>query len=126
MRIQYAVALVVAIGLAFGAIASRGLAAQGKRTVYVVIVIDEVTDAEGFEALVKRGPSSIVEVKDADGRYLARTENITALDGTAPKAFAVVAFDSVEKAKGYYENMKQTTAMRMKATKSRSFIVEGL
>ena len=126
MRIQYAVALVVAIGLGLGAIASRGLAAQGKRTVYVVIDVNEITDADGFKALVKMGPSSIVEVKDEDGRYLARTENITALDGTAPKAFAIIAFDSVEKAKAYYDNMKQTTAMRIKATKSRSFIVEGL
>ena len=126
MRIQYAVALVVAIGLGLGAIASRGLAAQGKRTVYVVIDVNEITDADGFKALVKMGPSSIVEVKDEDGRYLARTENITALDGTAPKAFAIIAFDSVEKVKAYYDNMKQTTAMRIKATKSRSFIVEGL
>jgi uncharacterized protein (DUF1330 family) len=126
VRIQYAVALVVAIGLGLGPIASRGLAAQGKRTVYVVIDVNEITDADGFKALVKMGPSSIVEVKDEDGRYLARTENITALDGTAPKAFAIIAFDSVEKAKAYYDNMKQTTAMRIKATKSRSFIVEGL
>jgi uncharacterized protein (DUF1330 family) len=126
VRIQYAVALVIAIGLGLGAIASRGLAAQDKRTVYVVIDVNEITDADGFKALLKMGPSGIVEVKYADGRYLARTENITALDGTAPKAFAIIAFDSVEKAKAYYDNMKQTTAMRLKATKSRSFIVEGL
>jgi len=126
VRIQYAKALVIAFGLGLGAIASRGLAAQDKRTVYVVTDVNEITDADGFKALVKMGPSSIVEVKYADGRYLARTENITALDGTAPKAFAIIAFDSVAKAKAYYDNMKQTTAMRMKATKSRSFIVEGL
>ena len=126
MRIQYAVALAIAIGLGLGAIASRGLAAQNKRTVYVVIDVNEITDADGFKALVKMGPASIVEVKAADGRYLARTENIIALDGTAPKAFAIIAFDSVEKAKAYSDNMKETTAMRIKATKSRSFIVEGL
>ena len=126
MRIQYAVALAVAIGLGLGAIASRGLAAQAKRTVYVVVDVNEVTDADAFKALLKMGPAAIVEVKNSDGRYLARTENITALDGTAPKAFAIIAFDSVEKAKAYYDNMKDTTAMRIKATKSRSFIVEGL
>jgi uncharacterized protein (DUF1330 family) len=126
VRIKYAVALVVAIGLGLGPIASRGLAAQDKRTVYVVIDVNEITDADGFKALVKMGPANIVDVKDADGRYLARTENITALDGTAPKGFAIIAFDSVEKAKAYYDNMKATTAMRIKATKSRSFMVEGL
>ena len=126
MKIQYAVALVVAIGLGLGAIASRGLALQSKPPVFVVVDVNEITDADGFKALVKMGPSSVVEVKDEDGRYLARTENITALDGTAPKAFAIIAFDSAEKAKAYYDNMKQTTAMRIKTTKSRSFIVEGL
>ena len=85
MRIQYAVALAVAIGLGLGAIASQGLAAQAKRTVYVVVDVNEITDADGFKALLKMGPAAIVEVKDADGRYLARTENITALDGTARK-----------------------------------------
>ena len=65
MRIQYAAALAIAIGLELGAIASRGLAAQNKRTVYVVIDVNEITDADGFKALVKMGPSSIVEVKAA-------------------------------------------------------------
>jgi uncharacterized protein (DUF1330 family) len=91
-----------------------------------VIDVNEITDADGFKALVKMGPSSIVEVKAADGRYLAHTENIIALDGTAPKAVAIIAFDSVEKAKAYYDNMRDTTAMRIKVTRSRSFILDGL
>ena len=61
MRIQYAVALVIAIGLGLGAIASRGLAAQDKKPVYVVIDVNEITDADGFKALEKTGPSSIVD-----------------------------------------------------------------
>jgi uncharacterized protein (DUF1330 family) len=35
------------------------------------------------------------------GRYITRTENITALDGTPPKRFVVIQFDSVEKAKAW-------------------------
>jgi uncharacterized protein (DUF1330 family) len=50
---------------------------------------------------------------------------VTALDGTAPKFFVIIAFDNVEKAKAYSDNMKKTPAMRIKTTKSRSFIVEG-
>jgi len=126
MRTRFAVVLVVAIGLGLGAIASRGLAAQAKPPVFVVVDVNEITDADGFKALLKTGPANIVEVKGEDGRYLARTDNITALDGIAPKAIAIIAFDSVEKAKAYYDNMKSTTAKRIKATKSRAFIVEGL
>jgi uncharacterized protein (DUF1330 family) len=125
MKIQYAVALVFATGLGLGAVAIRGLHAQTKPPVYVVMEINEITDADGFKALLKTDPSSVVEAKDSDGRYLARTENVTALDGTAPKFFVIIAFDNVEKAKAYSDNMKKTTAMRIKTTKSRSFIVEG-
>ncbi|MFZ0354147.1 MAG: DUF1330 domain-containing protein [Pseudolabrys sp.] len=125
MRIQYAVALVVATGLGLGAVAIRGLHAQTKPPVYVVMEINEITDADGFKALLKTDPSSVVEAKDSDGRYLARTENVTALDGTAPKFFVIIAFDNLEKAKAYSDNMKETSAMRIKTTKSRSFVVEG-
>lgn len=74
MKIQYALALAVATGLGLGAIAIRGLHAQAKPPVYIVIEINEITDADGFKAFLKMDPSSIVEVKDVDGRYLARTE----------------------------------------------------
>jgi uncharacterized protein (DUF1330 family) len=67
----------------------------------------------------------VVEAKVLDGRYLACTDNITALDGTAPKFFVIIAFDNVEKAKAYSDSMRETTAMRIKTTKSRSFLVES-
>ena len=53
MRIQYAVALVVATGLGLGAVAIRGVHAQTKPQVYVVMEINEITDADGFKALLK-------------------------------------------------------------------------
>jgi uncharacterized protein (DUF1330 family) len=34
------------------------------------------------------------------GRFIIRTEDISALDGAPPKRFVVIAFDNVEKAKG--------------------------
>ena len=97
MRIRHIIALAVAVGLGLGVIATRGLAAQAKRTFYVVIEVDEITDADGYKAMTKMGPTNIVEVKHADGRFLARTDNITALDGAAPKSFVLIAFDSMIK-----------------------------
>ncbi|MGB9350622.1 MAG: DUF1330 domain-containing protein, partial [Pseudolabrys sp.] len=102
MRIQHTIALAVAVGLGVGVIATRGLAVQAKRTFYVVIEVDEITDADGYKAMTKIGPANIVEVKHADGRYLARTDNLTALDGAAPKRFVMIAFDSMDKANGLY------------------------
>ncbi|MGB8136715.1 MAG: DUF1330 domain-containing protein [Pseudolabrys sp.] len=123
MKIRYAVTFSIAIGLGLGVIATRGLAAP-TRTFYVVIEVDEITDADQFEALKKIASRGVVDAKFADGRYLAHTSNVTALDGTAPKEIAIIAFDNEAKAKAFYDGSKEITALRMKATKSRSFIVE--
>ena len=126
MKIQYALPLAVAIGLGFGAIATRGLHARTTTPpVYVVVEIDEIADANGFEALRQTAAATAVEVQSEDGRYFARTENVTAVDGSAPKFFALIAFDNITRAEAFSDSMKNNTALRTKVTKSRSFIVEG-
>ena len=126
MKIHYALPLAVAIGLGFGAVAIRDLHARATTPpVYVVVEVDEITDANGFEALRQTASATDVEVQFEDGRYFARTEKVTALDGSAPKFFALIAFDNMTKAKTFIDSMKNTTALRTKVTKSRSFIVEG-
>ena len=126
MKIQYALPLAVAMGLGFGAVAIRGLHARTTTPpVYVVVEIDEINDANGFEALRQTADATAVEVQSEDGRYFARTENVTALDGSAPKFFAFIAFDNMTKAKTFNDGMKNITALRTRVTKSTSFIVEG-
>src|SRR5215472_9920188 len=126
VKIQYALPLAVTIGLGFGAVAIRALQARTTTPpVYVVVEIDEITDATGFEALRQTDGTTAVEVQSEDGRYFARTENVTALDGSAPKFFALVAFDNMTKAKAFNNSMKKITALRTKVTTSRSFMVEG-
>ena len=81
MKTRYALPLAVAIGLGFGAVAIRGLHARTTTPpVYVVVEVDEITDANGFEALRQTADATAVEVESEDGRYLARTENVAALD----------------------------------------------
>jgi uncharacterized protein (DUF1330 family) len=126
VKIQYALPLAVTISLAFGTNAIRGLHARTTTPpVYVVVEIDEITDATSFEALRQTADATAVEVQSEDGRYFARTENVIALDGSAPKFFALMAFDNITKAKTFNDSMRKITALRTKATKSRSFIVEG-
>jgi uncharacterized protein (DUF1330 family) len=126
VKIHYALSLSVAIGLGFGAVAIRSLHARTTAPpVYVVVEIDEIADANGFEALRQTADATAVEVQFEDGRYFARTEKVTALDGSAPKFFALIAFDNMTKAKSFADSMKNATALRTSATKSRSFIVEG-
>ncbi len=123
MKVRWAITLATAIGLGLAVIGGFSLAAP-TRSVYVVIEFDKITDAATYDALKKSmAPQAVVETQLADGRYLARTENVIPLDGTPPKAIVIIAFDSEAKAKAFYENTKEITAMRMKAAESRSFIV---
>ena len=90
-----------------------------------MVEIDEITDAKGFEALGQAADATAIEVQFEDGRYFARTENVTAIDGSTPKFFTLIAFDNVTKAKTFVDSIKATTALRTRVTKSRSFIVQG-
>jgi uncharacterized protein (DUF1330 family) len=62
------------------------------------------------------------------GRYVIRTEKITPLDGTAPKRFVLIAFDSMEKAMAWKASAssKEVDVIRDGTTKSTQFLVEGL
>jgi uncharacterized protein (DUF1330 family) len=77
----------------------------------------------GFQ---RKDTRAAVEAMVEDGRYIVRTDNVTPLDGAAPKSFIIISFQNMKKAKAYNDSMKEFTATRLKTTKSRSFIVEGL
>jgi len=122
--------LAMLAGGAIGAAAVNGLSAQGKPPgAYAVVDISEITDPEGFKALGQRtNEAAAANFKDLGGRYIVRTDKITALDGAAPKRFVVIAFDSAEKAQAWNNSpaQKDVNAIRTKTTKSRVFIVEGM
>jgi uncharacterized protein (DUF1330 family) len=125
MKTHYTVALAMLAGGAIGGTAIQGLHAQAKPPVYAVVDITEVTDPEAFKQIIPiAGPAA----EKAGGKYIVRTDKIVGLDGTPPKRFVVIAFDSVDKAKAWNasEDQKKVDAIRMKTTKSRVFIVEGM
>jgi uncharacterized protein (DUF1330 family) len=125
MKIHYTVALAMLAGFGLGAAAVNGLNAQGKPGAYNVIDISEITDPDSFKQV---GPKAAASATAAGVHFIARTENVTALHGDAPKRFVIIAFDSVEKAKAYNTTPAQNevNAISDKSTKSRRFIVEGM
>ena len=126
MKRYFALALAAAAG-ALAATAVTGLYAATVKPIFVVTEIDEITDADGFKQTFQRKDvRHAVEAMTEDGRYVIRTDNPVALDGTPPKSFVVITFHNMKKAKSYSDSMKEFTAARLKTTKSRSFIVEGL
>jgi uncharacterized protein (DUF1330 family) len=126
MKRFVALALAAAAG-GLAAMAVTGLYAATVKPVYVVMEIDEITDADGFKmGFQRKDTRAAVEAMVEDGRYIVRTDNVIALDGTPPKTFIIISFQNMKKAKAYNDSMKEFTATRLKTTKSRSFIVEGL
>ena len=125
MSTRLTIALSVLAGVAIGATAVGSLKAQGKGPVYVVTDFAEVTDAAGFAEAAKGVPAALAA---GGGKVLARTDTVTALDGSPSKRIAIFAFDSVEKAKAWYSSdaMKDAQAGRAKFTKSRTLVFEGL
>jgi uncharacterized protein (DUF1330 family) len=127
MTVNYKMILTLLGGIALGGAAIQGLHAQAKPPAIAVVEISEVTDPDAWKAVTQRPNASTATVKQ-DGRYITRTDKITALDGTAPKRMVIIAFDSAEKAHAWYNSpgQKEVNAIRAKATKSRTFIVEGM
>ena len=128
MKIYFTVGLSMLAGIGIGAIAVQTLHAQAKPPTYVVIDIESLTDPEGFKAVPGSPGAKPERLTALGGHYIARTEAITAIDGTPPQRFVLLAFDSREKAQGWVNapDVKETNGLRVKATKSRAFMVDGL
>jgi uncharacterized protein (DUF1330 family) len=112
-------------GIVIGAAAVSGLNAQGKGPgAYAIVDISEITDPATFKTLL---PIAGKANDQFGGKFIARTENVVALDGTAPKRFVVIAFDSMDKAKAWDKSPLQdeVNAIRKKSTKSRTYLVDG-
>ena len=54
--------------------------------------------------LPKTGPANAA----FGGQFVVRTENVAALDGTPPKRFVIIAFDSMDKAKAWDKSQCDT------------------
>jgi uncharacterized protein (DUF1330 family) len=124
MRSQYALALAMLTGFGLGAFAVQGLQAQGTAAgAYVIVDINQINDPATLKTIF---PKELQAVTAFGGRFVTRTNYITGLDGVAPLRFAIIAFDSVQKAQNWNDSPAQTeiNAARMKSTESRSFIVE--
>jgi uncharacterized protein (DUF1330 family) len=125
MQTRYMLAIAVVAGAALGGSVIQGLHAQATPPAYAIVDISSITDPEGFKALIpKAGPAAAA----FGGKFIVRTDKITASDGTPPNRFVIIAFDSLEKAKAWDASaaQKEVTAIREKNSTSRQFFVEGM
>jgi uncharacterized protein (DUF1330 family) len=123
MQSRYALTLAMLAGFGLGAVAVQGLNAQGTAPkAYAIVDVTEINDPRTFNALL---PKEQQAVTAAGGRYVTRTNDITAIDGVAPLRFVIIAFDSMSRANSWKESPAQiiVNKERIESTKSRAFIV---
>lgn len=127
MKIKCTAVLAALAGGVIGALAVNGLHAQApsasKSPAYYIAEF-EVTDPEGIKPYSARVGATL---EPFGGRFMVRGGRIAPLEGEPPKRLVVIAFDSMEKAQGWYDSpaYQEIRPMRHKAAKSRAYIVEG-
>jgi uncharacterized protein (DUF1330 family) len=124
MRTSASLAIALIASCATGAAGVNGTSAQAKPPAFTIAEI-EVIDPEGFQAFAKRNS---VGVASAGGLFLALRGQIVSSEGAPPKGIALIAWDSLDQATGYFNSpaFKELIPLRDKAAKVRLFHVEGL
>jgi uncharacterized protein (DUF1330 family) len=118
---------------AVGAAAVQSLHAQAKPPVYLIGAID-VSNSEAYGK--EFAPKAQTSIKAAGGRFIAiggaggalASGQVTALDGEAPKRAVIISWDSLEKAKAWYNSAEYQEVLNIgqKYAKFNTFVIEGL
>jgi uncharacterized protein (DUF1330 family) len=97
--------------------------AQAPPPAYMVAEI-EVTDPGTFQTYADETRKGIPA---AGGRVIARGGKTLALNGAAPKQIVVIEWESLEKARAYFESQeyKRLIPIRDKGSNFRAFVIEG-
>jgi uncharacterized protein (DUF1330 family) len=125
MKTNYRLAFALTVAVVMGGSVIQGLQAQTTAPTYVVVDISAVSDPDGFKAVPAMATPAWVA--SFGGKYIVRSENITAVDGTPPKRFIVIEFDTLAHAKAWRASdiTAKIDAIRAKTATSREFIVGG-
>jgi|SRR5579862_1684214 len=132
MKTQLKMTLAVLAGVAIGTAAAQAIRAQQVKTApgYVIAEVEkDPTKTEDPAAAQKYREETPKTLMPFGGRYLVVSRKAQAVEGEAPKDYIVViAFDSLEKARGWYYSpaYEAIKPIRQNSTKSRILIVEGL
>ena len=126
MKTNHKLALAALAGVSIGVAGAKAIHAQQGKTppAYVIAEVD-VTDSNTFQKYADKVPETLAPF---NGGYLVRGGKTQAVEGEAPKRIVVIAFDSAEKARGWYDSpaYEAIKPIRQNSAKSRVFIAEGI
>lgn len=126
MTTNWKLYLAVLIGFSIGMIGARALQGQQVKAPpgYVIAEV-EVTDPSTMQKYGAKVPDTLAPFNH---HYVVRSGKIQTLEGEPPKGgVVIIAFDSVEKAREWYDSPAYAAIrpLRQSASNSRLFIVEG-
>jgi uncharacterized protein (DUF1330 family) len=125
-------ALAAMAGFSIGFAAAQAIHAQPEiaAPAYVIAEVEkDPTKAQDPAAMRKYAEEAPKSLALFGGHYLVRGGQVQAVEGEAPKGnFVVIAFDSLEKARGWYSSPQYEAIkpIRQNSTKSRILIAEGV
>jgi uncharacterized protein (DUF1330 family) len=126
MKTNHKLTLAVLAGVAIGVAGASAIHAQQVKNppAYVIGEV-EVTDPATMRKYGEKVPETLAPFEH---HFIVSGGKPQGLEGESPKSIVVIAFDSVEKARGWYDSpaYQEIKPIRQSAAKSRLYIVEGV
>ena len=125
MNARTSIALAVIAGFGLGAVSIHTLHAQAKPPAFTIGEI-EVSNVDAYTK--DYAPKAQQIIRDKGGKILVGSNNVVALEGAPAKRLAVHQWESVEKAKAWYNSKeyKENRKVGDKYAKFRILVVEGV
>jgi uncharacterized protein (DUF1330 family) len=134
MNTNHKLTLTMLAGISIGLIAGQAIRAQQVRTppAYIIAEVERDPSKTGDPNAMKKYAQEVPKTLAAFGAQFQVTSpssKTQTLEGEAPKGFiTILAFDSVEKARGWYYSpaYEALKPLRENTSKSRLLLVEGV
>lgn len=128
MKRHHQLALSVLTGVSIGVAGARAIHAQQTKTPPGYFIAElEIADRTGIQKYGEKVPETLAPFKD-HYRFLIRGGKPQGLEDEAPRGLVVIAFDSAQQARDWYDSpaYQAIKPIRQRAAKSRIFIAEGI
>ena len=129
MKTNHKFVLAVLAGISTGVASGRAIRAQQVKTapVYLISEADAITDPTAIKKYGEKVPETLAPV-NGHYHFVVAGGKAQSLDGEAPQGIVVIAFESVEQARAWYDSpaYQAIKPIRQSAVKGRMFLVEGV
>jgi uncharacterized protein (DUF1330 family) len=126
MKMNHKLTLTLLAGVLLGGVGVKAIVAQQAKVAPAYVIAEvEVTDPATMAKYGEKVPATLAPFNH---HYVVRGGKSQSLEGEPPKGIVVIAFDSVQKAREWYDSPAYAAIkpLRQNAAKSRIFIAEGV